>query len=372
MLNVVKRSILFGLMSCASALQGQNSPVIGVAGDSLSTGAVVHPGLSFDADLIWNRLRGGELQSALLDPAWVSASTGHEIKRLVPLVEEFRGASDWVGRNFLHTVMSRYFDFPNLSYLAFLGGSADQESIRILNAAQDGARIASLRAQIMRIYVANNRQLPPQMIIFYTGNDVCGPTLGSMSTAEDYGDHLRSGLELIARLNTAKTRVLILSHLSIQQIVQSPAILAKEVPAHSKVMTCGELQKQRAIAWSSTSKDLGYDVTQLLSLVSFPSTPQMFCPNLFGANIDFAGKDQIFTLTGRMRTYRQQAQKIAAEMQRQQKTDGASRVEYIFVPETEAIRFEAEDIANDCFHLSPTGHLKISAAINPILSQPML
>jgi hypothetical protein len=363
------RWLIVGLLVNSATVFGQDSVIIGVAGDSVSTGAVAHPGLSFDADLIWNRLRGSEMPGSLLNEDWTLAAKGAKVRRLAPLAFEFGGASDWVGRNFLHTVMSRYFDFPELSYSAFLGSNPDQEPKTILNAAQDGARIAALKAQILRIYAANNQQLPPQLIIFFTGNDICGPTLGAMTTAEDFGDHLRSGLELIARLNTARTRVLVLSHLSIQQIVQSPSILAKQVPAHSKVMTCGELQKQRAIAWNTSTKDLGYDVSQLLSLVSMPSTPQMFCPNLFGSNLDFAGKDQIFTVTGRIRAYRQQAQRIVEDLQRTQNPEATTRVDFGFVPETETIRFEADDIANDCFHLSPNGQLKISAVVKPLLQQ---
>jgi hypothetical protein len=331
---------------------------LGVIGDSLSTGAASHAGLNFEADVIWSRLTGNRYESESPD------QSHPRLERIAPTHFEFRGGFDWVGRNFLFAVMSNYFDFPELSWVGQLSSDFRQSQSRILLAAEDGARVSDFRRQLLRLLRANQGRLPDRVVAFFSGNDICGPSLARMTSAEEFVDHLRAGMDMIMQASTGgRTLVYIPAYLSVQQVTQSESILQKEIRAHGRVMTCKELHNLPPTAWKSDQKYGDYAVSDLLNMIQFPVSPRSFCPTLFGANLDNAGKEQIFTLTGRMRSFRQSAKQAVTDFNNRLALEKRSDLQFYFVEQTESLRFAASDISNDCFHLSQEGHKKVASVI---------
>ena len=87
------------------------------------------------------------------------------------------------------------------------------------------------------------------------------------------------------------------------------------------------------------------------------------CPTLFGRNLDYRGDEQNTILANRMRTFREALQKSVKNANAYADREGVA-VKFHYLSETEKLKFRAEDIANDCFHLSEVGQKRLAEIIS--------
>lgn len=81
-----------------------------------------------------------------------------------------------------------------------------------------------------------------------------------------------------------------------------------------------------------------------------------YCHTLYGRNIDATSGQSSF-LANTVRSYRKQIKKVVED---EAKEAGVAGVTLHYLDATDNLFFEAEDMANDCFHLSSLGQAKIA------------
>jgi hypothetical protein len=192
--------------------------------------------------------------------------------------------------------------------------------------------------------------LPEHLFVFFNASDLCHWNLDFAPAAEQYRDEMDKALIYLSRNmpEDHSFKVYIVSPLSFLQIRQSKDILAKQIHADGKTMTCRELQR-----YSGTPVKIDADVDPRLYMLSqlFPASPKVYCPGIFneGENGNVAG-----LLTGYQREV---AQLIA------RKGNSYPRLKVYHIDRTRPIYLEPTDIAQDCFHLSWQGQNKLAREV---------
>lgn len=357
---------VFGLE--ASAQDGSRGPAIAILGDSLATGAATHPALAFDGKALWNVFSGVQSVRPVRtdlpeDLGFLLAEPLAAPRRLWPTSREFFGGPDWVYRNALQTVSRAYLDTEEYSwgYLAARGLGIAPEGILI--AAENGARVENMPRHVDRVLAVNDGALPERMLVMYTGNDLCGMTLGQVTTPDDFESALNTGFTYMLRNGrpaAGGTDVYLLSYLGILQLLHDEAILGKSISAFGVATTCRELR-----ASGYRSKDPAYDPNLPPEAWYFgavmPPNPAAFCPTLFG-NVGEDREETVSVLANRIREFREREVRAVDSARRRAEEAGVS-VRFHHVTSTADLIFSGPDIAQDCFHLSPLGQAKVARAV---------
>jgi lysophospholipase L1-like esterase len=347
---------------------GRAAETYAVIGDSISTGAVTHPDLSFDATKLWNIFRGQApftANAAFLESIGVSGMIDPLAPpvRLPPSRREFLSGPEWFGKNLLNTFSQLYLDTPQYSWSYLLAKKTGVEPTNILIAAEDGARMKAALPQVERLLEKTGGDLPNKVFFFFTGNDLCGPNMDFVTPSETYAGELQSALEYLKHNGQAPssgTDVYVLSFLSLLQVSGDPGILAKTINAHGKQMTCKEVANYK--------KDFYVDEALIKSQPEafyffkvFPKSPAGLCATVFEKNIDFSPQQRI-TLANRIRSYRDLSKQTVDAMNAMPNQPG-NEVRFHFISETANLAFAPEDLAEDCFHLSARGQKRLSETV---------
>lgn len=344
---------------------------VAVLGDSLATGAATHPALAFDAKVLWDVLDGrfGVAPKAADIPTvgpWTFSDPLEEPTRLWPGVREYFGGPDWVFRNALHSVARSYLDTEEYSWGYLVARGLSVPAKQLLIAAENGARVETIPRQIDRVLDATGGTLPARILMLFTGNDLCGPSLDHTTTPEDYGVALARGFSYLLRNGKSRpdgTDVYLLSHLGILQLLYEPSILSKSVRAFGTTLTCGDLRQQGYLPKDPTAYDPGLPSDAWWFAMLMPPNPAAYCPTLFGVQgNDAAREEHINALANRIRAYRDvEARELARAMDLAAKAPGPIRFHHVLG--TADLQFQGEDIAQDCFHLSPLGQAKVARTV---------
>lgn len=328
-----------------------------VFGDSLSTGAATHPALTFDAPDLW-KVFSGETDVATGKPP---------PRRLWPAPTEFLGGADWAFRNMMQGLSRHYLDSEEYSWGYQLAETLGVPAGDLIVAGEDGARTQDLTRHADRLRTALGAKLPEKVFVFYTGNDLCGPTAAFTTSAEDYREGLRRGLLRLtggAEAAPGGTDVYLPGFLSVLQIVDGDAILAKTVKAFGKETTCRELRKA-AFRPTDARYDPGLPPEAWYFSMFMPPNPAAYCQTLFGeagaAGVDAKQREEtVGALANRIRDYRDAQRSVVKELGPELEKAG---VRLRYVAATEGLLFAGDDIAGDCFHLSRAGQAKVAGAI---------
>lgn len=348
------------------------SGYIAFLGDSITTGAVSHEALSFSKSKLWNVFRG----RTSVKPSLVRYKTevGDDIPsfdtpiRLNPTTSEFFGPTSWVGLHLLNTWSQVYIDTEEYSWAYILSRRLGYPADKMLFAAQDGAKMAAGVRQAQRVLNYTGDVVPDKIFIFFTGNDLCGPGIDFMTPIEDFSQQLDNTVRLFLANGTIigdqGVDIYVVGGLGVIQLIQSDAVLGKYVSAREKVMTCKELLAD------STSKEMNSKEKEYITknpdsslfFTMFPSSPAPWCPTLFSKNIG-ATDDQPQRLANRIRSYRKAASDTVANLSKTIKDSHQSNVRLHFLNSGRLLTFAADDIAEDCFHLSLQGQAKVANSL---------
>ena len=344
---------------------------VAVLGDSLATGAATHPALAFDAKVLWDIFDGrlGVIPRASDIPAggpWNLSDPLPAPIRLWPSKREYFGGPDWVFRNMMQSVARTYLDTEEYSWGYLVTSGLGIPPSQLLIAAENGARVEAIPRQLDRVLDATGGELPAKILLMYTGNDLCGPTAAEATSAKEYGAHLQKGFGYLLRngkASKAGTDVYLLSHLGVLQLLYAEPILAKKIRAFGSESTCGELRAHSFLPKDPTTYDPGLPPHAWWFGMMMPPNPAAYCPTLFGAHGSQKEKEEILSsLANRIRDYREiEGLEIARAMDIAAKAGLAVRFHY--VTGTADLKFSGEDIAQDCFHLAPSGQAKVARAV---------
>jgi lysophospholipase L1-like esterase len=344
-----------------------SAKTIAVLGDSISTGAVAHPSMQFNKTRLWSVLSGETSVEPDLSEYQLATGLKNESflvpKRLWPSAMAFTSYLDWYGQHLMLSFSSVYLDTEEYGWPAILGQMLNSKDVVL--AAQDGARAVHGIIQADRLLSATERVLPDRIFLFFTGNDLCSQSIHMITSGSQYGSDLRATLEhLLAHGIVPETGVdiYVLGFLSVMQLTTSETILNKQVPAYGKVLSCRELSRADQIPSSDVYEKLFTESPEARLLVNFlPEHPGAMCPTVFGVNFD-RSESQAALLANRILSFRRESIAVVDRLSEGSRLPKGVRLHYI--SETEKLSFTAEDIANDCFHLSLGGQVKIAKLVH--------
>lgn len=348
---------------------GLSSPVsaetIAILGDSLSTGAGTHPELTFSTADLWRVFNGLEDISPNLQHIGVAAEWNINDLALPvtvwPSMREFDGGLGWVFKHTMVGLSRVYLNTEQYSWGYLAAKARGLEASQILLAAENGARSRNINRQYDSVLAELGGKRPDHLFIFFTGNDLCGPSLDFVINAAEYEDILKNAFSYIERngedSSSGQTQVHVMGFLGIMQLIQSPSIQNHMVQAYGEEVSCRDLRKRGFAAPEDqeTAADLG------LFAMMMPPNPAALCPTLFSDSV--SSDETRATIANRIRDFRTKQQQLVASFNERAKKRGLSGLKFHFVDQTAQVIFEGEDIAHDCFHLSVSGQTKIARAV---------
>lgn len=344
---------------------------LAILGDSTSTAAGTHPKLEFDSKNLWE-VFNGKLDLSVTknmvpeDYRSVVEDVPAKPVRVGPSRRENDGGSGWIWHNVSQVISSQTLEAHSLSYGYLLGRKLGVSPENILIAGENGTTTAHAWIHAARLLDARRGDLPSKVIFFYTGNDLCAAHISRVTTPEDYGASLLKGMKYLAlngNVSLRGTKIFIPSFLTVTSILHEPSILAKKIKLHGDEVTCQEARKRFfARDPKAAAKDDVTDPKYVYFSQMMPPNPVQFCQTLFGPGWDDAA--QVSLLANRIRSFRDAQKKAVEDFNSWRgKKLPAKSIDAVYVAGTETLKFDANDVGADCFHLSPIGQAKIANAL---------
>ncbi len=329
-------------------------PDVAILGDSVSTGAGTHPALTYDPNALWEIFVGENSAPDLLAPPGENSRA----VRLWPAPREHRFSAEWVMRGLVHALSRTLLDTEELSWGWFLARARGSSPESVLIAAENGARMQQAVAQLERVVAATNGGLPRELWLWFTGNDVCTRSEVFMTSVDLWEEQLENALTWILRngqVPEGGTKVFLPAHLGLLQLVNSEEIAAKEVLAYGEKISCKALRERQfgpPEGWQPKTPEAQWFSNMV------PPSPALLCPTVFGP------APSETAVANRIRAFREAAVRVVTKVSELQKAKyGTRMVSFQVVGATADLRFGADDIGGDCFHLSATGQRKIAEAL---------
>lgn len=376
---------------------------LGVLGDSLSTGAAAHPALMLDTNALWKVFQNPQLLAPRPEHLnqnlpWIAALTPETAEengvsplkppqKAWPTIRELTHGIDYTFLNFVNALSQAFLNLEEYSWSYQLAPTLAVAPEQVIIAAENGAKAISLNRQIDRLVAANQGTLTDIVFIFFTGNDICGPTPESITPAPAYADTILGGLEYLARQKRPETgvKVYVLSYLNITQISTRREILDKKLEAFGVSHTCQSLHAQGFKPTPDQLQGMHEEFVKKLTTPSsadqsspqppypawwpwlfvqlMPPSPADMCPNLFAYGEEPLTKEKNLSMVAnQVREYRQLT-KEAIEGFRKKNPELIPQIDVSWVDGLEELLFDDSDIANDCFHLSGKGQGKLALKI---------
>ena len=198
MIRTIFHLSFFGILFSTRALSFEG---LAVLGDSISTGAAANPNVEFDSRALWDVFTGRS-QIALTPDLFPEqfrqlAKDAGKPSIVLPSLRENDAGSGWLWHNAIQALSSATIDEHRLSYGYFVGRSLGLPSQDILLAGENGARSNRAWVQASRLIGSRKRDLPSRIIMYYSGNDLCAQSYEDISSAEDYGEGLLTGMKYL-------------------------------------------------------------------------------------------------------------------------------------------------------------------------------
>jgi lysophospholipase L1-like esterase len=345
-------ALIYWLLLVAASGSTSALSQVAILGDSLATGAGTHPDLRFSAknlvDVFSQRMR-------------LKTETTTKPKRLWPSTREFRGGVDWMAKNFIHGLSKVFLDTEEYSW-GFVMARKAFPRLPLLIAAEDGARIRQGIRQLDRVLELTSGKPPEHVFVFFTGNDLCAPHRSLLTSSEDFAEQLSKILSYYTNLeDSGPKNIYVLGFLGVAQILVSKDILDKEIEAFGEATTCRKLREQ---GFTPKVPEVLPEDAQGLGMF-LPPNPASYCPTLFPNYEDGSSQkdrdESTSQIANRVREYRAVSRQVVERWQEEQAE--TPHLGFHYVDGTESVIFAAEDIAQDCFHLSRAGQAKVAAAI---------
>ncbi len=364
-----KRLLVFSWL-CLSATHASAFDGLAVLGDSISTGAAANPKVEFDSRSLWDVFTGRsriELTSDLFPEQFRKLAKDAGGPDLVlPSIRENDAGSGWLWHNTMQALSSATIDEHRLSYGYFVGRSLGLPTRDILLAGENGARSQRAWVHASRLIGSRKKDLPSRIIMFYSGNDLCAQSYEDISSAQDYGDGLLTGMKYLVlngHVSPRGTRIFLPAFLPVTTLMHEQSILDRKIRLHGDEVTCREAREKLFSA--KTPKNLESDDPRLqIFSAIFPPSPVLLCPTLFSPAAQDSARQTL--LANRIRAYRDAQKKAVQDFNEWRgQAHPAKAFEAVYLDGPEQIRFEGADVAGDCFHLSAEGQGKVASAILP-------
>jgi hypothetical protein len=357
--------IMMGLIAVnpARAFDG-----VAILGDSMSTGAAAHPQLEFDSWKIWDIFNGKnklDIQADYVPPEFRKFTKNLESPtRVRPSIRENDGGSGWLWHNVTQILSAKTLEEHRLSFGYFVGLALGVGSKDILLAGENGARASRAWMHASRLIGARGGDIPDKIIMLYTGNDLCAQNYDEITSADEYGNNLLSGMKYIvinAHTPAQGSKIFLPAFLPVTSLINETSILERKIRLNGDEMTCKDARaKMFATKGSSTE---GLDDSRFQVFKNFiPPSPVLLCPTLFHPAAQDGAKQTL--LANRIRAYRDAQKKAVSDFNewRGRRHPGKA-FEAVYLDGPEQVRFTGEDVAGDCFHLSARGQGKVASAI---------
>ena len=397
-----RKLAVFSILLLGSGLKIQ-AKTIGILGDSLSTGAGTHPSLEFSGDSLWDVFKGLNSIAALPEnrvlQEFIKSKNLDTPIVLNPGIREYRSGFEWVMANLQRTFSVRFLNTQEYSWGHILGRSLGAEGNSIFIAGQNGARVATMKRQADRLIDHLDGGLPDQVFALFSGNDLCAGHISLMTSQDEFKASVLGGLKYFGVNGQAAeggTEILVLGFLGVTQLMASDAILDKKIKAFGEPMTCRQLRNDQFVPKNPPTSAKHPETLFMSHMV--PPNPARYCPTLFAlpllAQSDVGGifssaaeranrtnnapvfetkvnrklDELLGQISSRVRQYRSASSQAVREANIwMQSKYPQKNIKFRYISATENIRFEAEDVAEDCFHLSVKGHLKLAKAISSVI-----
>lgn len=336
-----------------------------VLGDSISTGAATHPSLKYSSQVLWDLFRGQvdntpkvehipEVHYTDLTPPQV----------LPPATREYQHHLQWFYINVAHQVASTFLNTAVYSWAYLTARELGVQPDQMYFAASNGARVKDIPRQMDRLLDLLDGHLPDATFLFYTGNDLCGPTVNNITQKEQFEESLTSGLRYILR-NTKPSNiqptVYVVGFLGVPYILHVDSVLNHQIENNGKPMTCRELREVSYLPKDRPmTSDSSGDGPPEIFAAFFPPNPMLACPTLLASGKEGEKTRQL--LANRVRTFREIERKIVAQLNKEAEQSNKS-IRFGYLGSTEKLIFDGPEMAEDCFHLSVKGQKKIANAI---------
>jgi hypothetical protein len=365
------RRLLLGWTVLLLADKAWSFDGLAVLGDSSSTGAAANPALKFDSEILWevfNSVDGLPFATTLVPEDFrKTAGDGRPPVRLPPSSRENDGGSGWIWHHVSQAVGARSIEDHRLSYSNFLGRSLGLAPEQIIIAGENGTTSRHAWIHAARLVAFKDKDLPSRIIFFYSGNDLCGQSVDDITLAETYGEGLLRGMKYLVLNGHADARgttIYIPAFMPVTSLLHEPSILEHKVYLHGEEVTCREA---RARLFAPNPKTLGankHSEDPLFQLFSafMPPSPVLFCPTLFSKMAQDSVRQS--QLANRIRSFRAAQQKAVEDFNIWRGRRYPARAfDAAYIDATETLKFEGEDVAGDCFHLSASGQGKLTKAM---------
>ncbi|SMF48068.1 SGNH/GDSL hydrolase family protein [Pseudobacteriovorax antillogorgiicola] len=341
---------------------------IAFLGDSISTGGAAHPYLALEPER-FRKVFLGEVpiepdrsyRKMISDLGYSYSDTQAPI-RLRRSYREFQHPAFWFFDNLWTSFGAEFLDAEEYAWSYLLGRRLGYQSNEILIAARDGEKMSHGVRQVDRILDYTEGVLPEKLFIFFTGNDLCGPTIEHVTSSDDFESELRDLLRYL-KVNgipaPGGTTVYVMNPVGIIQIATSSKILSHRVPYQGKELSCKEIQTldPAKVAQENSSSQLAQADFLDLVINSIANSPAGYCMTLFAIH---KGDTQMqIALSNRIQDYRKSITKLVKEFSDMAGTD----ILFKQLTSTNDILFEGDEMANDCFHLALKGHHRIADSI---------
>jgi len=349
------------------AAHSANAGTIAVIGDSISTGGASHTALAFDIDrmeTVFNGKQTLDVDQATLDFLSSEGITGPLAppNRLGLSPREFTHPLVWIFNSFVTSMSTQYLDMEEFSWGYLL---SRMKGDTLLIAARDGEKSFQARQQVDRILDGAQDQPLDQVFFFFTGNDICAANPLMVTSRDEYVQNINTAIRYLIqnakpKVDGSITHIWLVDPLGVSQLATSPEILNKKIVAFGAEHTCKELQADQLdknLAGNSTSSDPSSLGLRAILAQIFQGGPYGLCPSLFAYHAT-GSLDDLAPVANALSSYREGLTELAKNLS---EVNPRYKVQQLNSPGT--LMFAADDIGNDCFHLSVRGQMKIAKAI---------
>ncbi len=354
---LVSASLLLGFLSPQAS-----AGTIAILGDSISTGGASHSALAFDFDRMENVFTDRTdlgMDAGTRDFLKAEGIDKIDSERLDLARREFIHPLMWMFNSFVTAMSSHYLDTEEYAWGSLLGALRGDH---VLIAARDGERAMHAKQQVDRLLEATEGRAVDNVFVFFTGNDICASVPEAITPEDEYVESIEEALHYYMKNAQSEgghvTRIWLLNPLGVSQLTTSPVIQNKKIFAYGADHTCQELQsdqldkKLNAEAPAGSNIGMRTIMTQLFSGGTFG-----LCPTLFAYH-QTKSLDTLLPVSNALRAYGDGLSRLADKLN---KLDPKFRIASL--SSTSSLSFAADDIANDCFHLSVRGQLKVAQTI---------